>query len=231
MTLAQVSTSCKTTKIGNPNGSEPPLPQDCQGGGSGSPGNEGPKPPNYPSDLRQAIIDKFGITCNGFDDQHLKWIWEKLWDTSWTKWNDLVKGAIVQAKPPPGSKRIGCPPSITVMLSTYSDETLFKYLLTHELSHSISGCKDRATVRWNESVNAWNAEGGVTPYGANAEQCTGSDHYGEDYAESLAMFLNPKAGVNAAPNCGGTPQNPYFPLPAKKPLHYNNVALPLLKGS
>ncbi len=221
-----LKSNCVITKIGNPP-NPPVVPPECPAasggggvGGDGTPGQPGPKPPDYPPDLRQAIINKFGITMNGFDDEHLRWAWEKFWDISGSKFTSYVQGAIVDAQPGQGtSRQVGCPPSPTVQISQYSTDYVFKFLITHELGHAIQICHPRDQVKYNEHENARATEGGVSRYGETL--------LNEDYADTMAYAVNPTETMssNGGPNIA---VHPFFPAPAPKPLHYNNVVLPVL---
>lgn len=221
---------CVVTKVGNPTGA-PILPSTCSSSattGDGSP--RGQKPPNYPSDLAGAIKDQFGITIVGFenDSDFMKWIWEKLWDIKGTKFSSLIKGAIVKRDNDGISQQVGCPGKKniyggdeSVRLNAYPyGEAFFKYIFTHELGHVIHNCSAREVIRWGDMITQAQAEGAVSFYGANAASCTDSDNNAENYADAVAYYLNPEAGIATA-SCGGrapnAPPNPFFGTPVLKP--------------
>lgn len=223
LTLAPASsaaTACLTVKIGSPDGKPPEQPAECTQG-TGLDCKE--KPKDYPSDLKKAVKDKFGITLNSFGADQTKWTWEKLHCTASSKFNDLVKGAVIQGVPNGGgySAQIGCPPAATVRLKQYDKEDYFKFIITHELGHAIRNCQPRNKAKYNEHVNAVKAEGAVSYYGGNAASCTGSDNPSEDYADTIAYFLNPAAGLSSGPCGPKNPPNPYYKAEGKdkKPEH------------
>lgn len=175
-------------------------------------------PPSTPSDLRQAIYNQFGVTMNGFDRQHLQWAWEKLWDISRTKFTTLVRGTTITASSDSG--QTGCR---TVRLAQYTPQELFNVALIHELGHIIRNCVNERDAYWNEHENVWKTEGGITQYARTA--CTydykdrGSWQFkSEDFAETIAYYLNPNADAQTA-RCAGRQVNPY--LNNGYPLHYN----------
>ena len=177
-----------------------------------------------PSGLKQKIIDQFGIIMNGYDPDHLKWAWEKLWDVSNTNFINLVRGVIIQARA--GSEQVGCPGGVAVYLDQYP-EVLFKYGLIHELGHVIRNCISSSTNSYADHLNALSKEGGVTYYAKHAYSCTGSDGPSEDYAEMIALYLNPSANIQMT-RC--TPSGTsYTNLRTDFPLHYN-VARSILGG-
>lgn len=219
--FAQYQTNASaTTKVGNPKTS-PPGGNDTGGGGGGIPA------PPVPGDIKQAIRNTFGITMNSFDDQHLQWAWEKFWDISDTQFIDLIRGAVVTGlQGDSQSMQNGCPPNETVRLGQYRNREYFKFILTHELGHSIQICKTHVQSRYEEHKNAFAAERGVSFYANNSVSCSGSrnvTNLNEDYADTIAYFLNPSAGLasGGCPNLGEpqSPPNPFF-VENRHPLHY-----------
>jgi hypothetical protein len=223
---ASAATACLTVKIGSPDGKAPEQPAECTAG-TGLDCKE--KPKDYPSDLQKAIKDKFGITMNGFDNETLKWAWEKLHCTASSKFNDLVKGAVISQASGRFSKQVGCPPGPTVELHKYDNEAFFKFIFTHELGHSIRNCKPRNVNKYNEHLNAIKAEGAISYYGGHASSCTGSDNASEDYADTMAYFVTPDAGFSSGPCGPKNPPNPYYKASDKKAEHLTKVAEPVLK--
>lgn len=179
--------------------------------------------PTPPQDVRQGIISNFGITMNGFSNQHLTWAWEKFHETSNTRFPSLVRGVTIQATGG-GSSQIGCAGSaIAVRLGQYTPGTFFKFILTHELGHVIQSCLPRSESKFNEAINAYYAEGGVSFYGNNANSCNGTVNVNENYADIIAYYLNPSAGLASGPaSCGGPPNppNPFFVGQTRFPLSF-----------
>ncbi len=172
---------------------------------------------------RQAIIDKFGVTMDGFDERHLNAAWEKISETSNTNFPSLIKGAKIQAISQNTSSWTGCEGVTSISLGQYEPLPFFKYIFTHELGHYIQNCKTRSISKSQEHEAAYSQEGPISYYAANAPLCTGSSNLPEDYADMISYYLNPAAGFSTT-SCGGrsptSPPNPLYVAPIKI-LHYN----------
>jgi hypothetical protein len=203
----EATSNCVVVQVGAPTGptptcaptsdlllstTPPPAPIDSPGG------NRPEAPPVEPGNLRQAIIDKFGITMNGYSNQYMQWAWERLWEVSHTNFDELVKGSIINITNPADTHQSDCPNTgkAAVFLGAFGDAKLFKHVLTHELGHVIANCHPRGQVQREAHLKAFVAEGGVSDYGRNAHSCTGSDNISEDYAEMIAYYLNPGYAVS-----------------------------------
>lgn len=194
------SESNKTmTRVGNPT--------------SGSPGSESPAPPP-PSDIRQGIIDEFGITFNGLSQEKLQFAWEKFWDIKHTNFFNLLGDVTVDIHDDT-SEQVNCGLiKLRRGLVENGGEELFKVVITHELSHIIFHCNDESKSHRIDHENAFADEGGVTLYGEVA--CYGTSPISEDYAEMLAYYLNP--GVIEQTGCGSRGVEPY--ADGKFPEHF-----------
>lgn len=197
----------------------------------GNPKNNTVAPAVDPSQLQSSIQSEFGITMTGFSTQHLQWAWEKFWEVSDTSFRDLVRGSTIVATcgvSGCGSSQVGCFQGTSVVLGQYNPESLFKFILIHELGHVIHNCHDRSKTRMNDIINAAapSNEGAVSYYGANASSCTGSDNNSENYADVVAYYLTPSAGLSSA-SCGGqapqSPPNPFWGNQVLKPLQLNII--------
>ncbi len=207
ITHAQLKTTSNTvtTNIGTPPSTTAPNVED--------------------TNLRQALIDTFGITMNGFDTTHLRWTWEKLHETNNTTFPSLLRGSIIQAQPSGISSQVGCfGGEVSLYLGQYQGEAFFKFILIHELAHIAQKCPLREQNRVVEHANALAREGYIAYYPANTVLCVGGDNgVNEDYADTLAYYFNPNAGFSSGPlSCTGpagqnAPPNPY--LGGKFPLH------------
>ncbi len=195
------SSNTVVTRIGNP------------------PTNVGPggPAPGAPGDIRQGIIDKFGITMDGFDQNHLLWTWERLHEAG-SGFTSKLKGTRVQATSGISSQ-VGCfGGGISLNLGQYVPKEFFKFILLHEFGHVFQACNPRSITKQVEQMNAYDSEGGVSYYAQNALSCiSGVSNYGEDYADMLAYYLDRSSGFNSGPTgCGpSSPPNPYssgFPL-------------------
>lgn len=213
------------TKVGDPQGPPPntsPL-------GSGTKTSAPPAPAN----LRQAIVDKFGVELNGFTDQELNWAWEKFWDISHTNFFNLVKGTKIGRTT--GSSGVR---ECTVEFSYYTDKTLFNVVLLHELGHIMqNNCfATDAQSRYTEHNTVYgNGQNPVTGYGVAksyaggvAQSCYDLPANGENYAEMIAYYLNPgvpemtvaNGGIRGCVNKGAVPfqngsHSDYFNLAQK----------------
>lgn len=176
-----------------------------------------------PSQLQSAIQEEFGINMIGFTEQHLQWAWEQLWAVSDTNFKDLVQGSTIVATcggSGCGSSQVGCFNETSVNLGQYQPASLFKFILIHELGHVIHNCQPRDKIRWQDIINAAASEGAVSYYGGNAPSCTGSDNFSENYADVVAYYLSPSAGLSSS-SCGNrapqSPPNPFWGSPVLKP--------------
>lgn len=187
-----------------------------------------PAPPN---DIRQGIIDEFGITMNGFDQHYLQLAWESFWEVSNSNLFNLVGGSIINMLPgTSGSSQVGCPGAESIRLAQYIGDGFFKFIIIHELGHVVRNCNNRETIQYTQHLNAYEAEQGVSYYGNYAASCTGSDNHSEDYADMVAYYLRPADGQSTV-SCDpikGRP-NPFFSkTPTDFPLHLQ-VAETVLK--
>lgn len=192
--LAQSTTTSNKviTSVGNPIGSSPFV---------------------EPSNLRQTLIDKFNITMNGFSNQQLQWAWEKFWDVSHTKLINLVKGTTITAVSGELSRQTGCK---TVEFGTRAQSDVsFKTVLVHELGHIIYWCNPIELTNRRDHQNTLAEEGGLTGYSQNP--CYGSSSVTEDYAETIAYYLNP--GVVEQVPCNNRGRIPFSEGKFQK--HYN----------
>lgn len=188
---AQLKTTSKTvvTKVGN----APELP------GSGGPA------PEPPSDIRQGIIDTFDITLNGFTQEKLLMAWNKFHDISHTKFFNLVGDVTIDVWDQT-SEQQGCG-AIKLRRGLVNDanQTLFNIILIHELGHVIYWCNDPSVNYMYEHENSFVTDKPLTYY--SAVSCYGTSRITEDYAETIAYYLNP--GVVDQTACGSYNVVPY----------------------
>lgn len=153
------------------------------------------------ANLRQALIDKYGITMNGFDTTHLRWTWEKLHEINNPNFTSLLNGSLIQATSGISSQD-GCFNGLTSLrMGQYQPELFFKFILIHELSHIIQSCTPREKSKVVEHANAYASEGAISYYAANTQTCTGlTNNANEDYADTLAYYFNSAAGFSSGPN-------------------------------
>lgn len=177
-----------------------------------------PQAPTPQGDLQIEVQHQFGISMIGFDQQHLQWAWEKFWEVSGTNFNSLVRGAVIEVTDISNTQQVGCPPSRSILVGPFPEETAFKHILTHELGHVIRNCTGRQGAQETAFLNAHGKEGGVSYYARNAISCTGSDARSEDYAEMIAFYLNPDIPVASYLKCYPAVQNRY--TQQDFPLHY-----------
>lgn len=169
--------------------------------------------PAPPQDIRQGIIDTFGVTMNGFGQDHLAWTWERLWEVSNTKFVGLIKGSRVEATTGLSSQA-GCfGGGTSLYLGQYTSREFFKFILLHEFGHVIQACHPSGISNHFAQKNAFAVEGAISYYAQNAAACTGSSSLSEDYADMIAYYLDSSAGFSSGPgggNCGpANPPNPF----------------------
>jgi len=206
----EAQSNIERIKFGNPAG----------GFGTGGTSNI----PKATGDIRQGLIDSFGITLNGFDNEHLQWFWNLFWSTSNTNFPKLTSGITIQANGYSGiSEMIGCSPGfVNVNLGQYSPEAFFKFIATHEIGHYIQACKPANETKIVEQRNAHDSEGALSEYASNTARCFPgwNNNYNEDYADMIAYYLHPSAGLSSGPSSCGLTNNPQNPFSTGKfPLH------------
>lgn len=172
------------------------------------------------SDVRQALIDTFGITVDRrFTPDQMRTLWNKFRDVSNTNFNKLVRGTVITAVEGGNSRQTGCN---AIDLGVSLTGEILTVVAIHEMGHVIRNCPQPF---YDEQLKAYQAEGGVTNYSRTA--CTyitrehpiptAWEHESEDYAETITYYLHPQASEQTAA-CAGRGPNPY--ANGKKPLHY-----------
>jgi hypothetical protein len=163
--------------------------------------------------------DGAGNLLNGFDQDHLQWTWERLWEAGGS-FTDHLRGTKVEATSGLSSQ-VGCFGSGTSLyLGQYQPRAFFKFIVLHELGHVFQACNARSITHQAEQMNAYDQEGGVSFYAQNATKCiTGVSNYGEDYADMVAYYLDRAAGFGSGPTSCGGPANPPNPFNNGYPLH------------
>lgn len=213
--FAQSAESSFVTKVGDAPEDQKPV------SGGGAPGGKGPEAPQVEgSKLRQELIDKFGITANGYGERHLRWIWEKMWDVSNTNFPKLIKGSLVANGS--GSRQL---PGYSIVVEAYPDKELFQVIFIHEMGHVIRNNSARADAAYSDHLNAMKADGLITNYPRSLCTYTAGEiaQYGrpfleqsEDYAEMVAYYLNLESDARTT-GCAGREPNPY--KNGKNPAH------------
>lgn len=219
------SSNCVVTAVGNAGDTPTPRP-----GCSGFSG-ECIKPPSYPADLRQALINEFKINMDqGYDSEHLKATYEMFWCFSSTKFPSFVDDTLVDSNPNEDI-HMGCPevgPCTVWIRPMPGRMSTFTFILTHEMGHIVQYSNPRDIIHWTDMENVSAEEGGVSLYANNGLDCVGGDrNWFEDYAETIAYFLHPQAG-ETTPACDPdkNPPNPFFDL--KKFPHHLDLAKKIL---
>ncbi len=184
-----------------------------------------PLAPPCPTDIQKAIQEKFHLVVYDSDPKKTQscWLWKKLWDISNTKFNALLPTnyPIYIGKDRDGNN-IGV--SVTsndgyTNLRNQDNELNFDIIAFHELSHAIDKNNPTSKSHRSDLNSIWDKEGGITEYGniGSSPPC-GGDAYskdnatGEDYAEMLTYYLNPKGteSTDCPPSLRLHPgENPY----------------------
>lgn len=208
---ATTSTSCFTTKVGDPSGDKPDLPAECKSGTNGG-GAKGPcqaaPPANFTSEeeYRNAISDKWGI--NLFLPLHqMQNAWKEFHEIDCTGILQDISGSVVGSWENGWSEQFSCPGDDGVNLyisSQFSGEWVETHLV-HELTHIWQNCSSRGETNRLENNTAYDTEGGITNY--SRTKCGFDvDVYKEDHAESISLYLNPQSGEST---CAITNVNPF----------------------
>lgn len=195
----------------------------------------GPSPnPSTPANLQQAIKSEFGITMENYDQESLRWTYNKLTSVSrTTKFIDLVRNTTITKLPDGTSRFLGlgrdgrCEARRSSVTRTPSEQE-FNLILTHELGHVIYYCNQDPQNQRSRHSNVYQKEPGITKYGQTG--CGYAERQGvdprpyamqEDYADMIAFYLNP--GVSDSirgPECS-IPAEPFGN--GRNPEHLNLV--------
>src|SRR5690606_37263544 len=130
----------------------------------------------------KAINEEFEFYPEGFDSDHVTWIWETLWCFSGTNFTNMVDNTQLIAVADIGDSRMECDGSDICYIwigQMPGRESAFKFLLTHELGHVVNYSNTREEIHWTEFENAYAEEKGLSYYGNNAADCTGSSNIPE----------------------------------------------------
>ena len=192
-----------------------------------------PATPAVSTDAKQLhddILRNFSIDFDmSLDYSYMKWAWEKLWNVSNTRFISLIRASssnIISVNAIADSSSVNEQTScsgISIRAKSRSTgqpypESLFKVVFIHELSHIIENCNPNSNK--NQLQQIINQEGYLTSYSSNASACVGSNNLNEDYAETLAYFLNPEfpeQSLGIGSLC--EPASPVNPYNRNKSLH------------
>lgn len=204
---ATTSTSCVTTRVGNPQGDPPQLPPECSAGSSGG-GPAGPcqQAPAPPGDIRGAIINKWGIILN-LPYSQLQLAWQEFHEIDCTGFLQAIRGAVVESWGYGYAQQFSCPQDgeVDVRFSNQWEGEFMKAILVHELTHVWQFCSANGEQNRLMIPAAYGAEGGLTNYSRSG--CGFSvDLYNEDHADTIALYLNPDQGELT---CGYGAPNPF----------------------
>jgi hypothetical protein len=174
--------------------------------------------------IKDALSTKFSITIDtatfgvDYDLDHYRFLWDKLWATSQTKFPQLIQGLTITAIPGANSEQVD--PN-TIHLGVTPEEIDFKALFTHESGHIIY---NRHLDQLQPQIKkVYEAEAGVSPYGDvgyNKYIATGDLNraFHEDIADTIMYMLNPE--YNQLSQDLTTPyDNPFYSGKNSRPLH------------
>lgn len=203
-------TSCFITQVGQPTTEKPALPPECSssGGGSFGPCQEAPAPP---SDIKQAIIDKWGITLN-LNNFQLLGAWEEFHEIDCTGFLQDLNGTLVNSWGNGYAQQFSCPGTsgnqgeTDVMFSNDWNGEFMKAILIHELTHVWQLCTSRGEQNKIGNDEAVGSESWLTNYSRSGGCGFDIDPYKEDHADAIALYLNPEQGELT---CGEGRGNPF----------------------
>ncbi len=208
-------TGCVITKVGNPTDPSPPLPADCNkgnGSGGGLPGGPCQAAPPLPANVKQAIIDKWGITLNIPDDQ-VALAWDEFYRIDCTGFLQDIKGTLVESWGEDYAQQFSCPGTsgdygdVDVEFSNQWSGRFMQTILIHELTHVWQHCSSRGEQNLIDNDSAFAQEGGLTKYSRNeCPKFTSKTPNKEDHADTIALYLNSDQGELT---CGDGAPNPF----------------------
>ncbi len=172
-------------------------------GGSSGPCQAAPPPP---SDIRAAIIAKWGITLNITQGQ-LPWAWKEFFMIDCRGFLQAIRGTVVGSWSNGYAQQFSCPSDgdVDVMFSDQWEGDYMGAILSHELTHVWQNCTNKGEQNRLLIPNARAQEGGLTNYGRTG--CSFNvDLVNEDHADTIALWMNPDVGELT---CGNGAPNPY----------------------
>lgn len=179
--------------------------------------------------LHDDILSTYKIDIGtSFPYDYLKWAWEKLGEASNTHFLQLVNPNNITISVIRDDSKINTQISCSKISMKGANssgasypEPLFKVVFIHELSHLIESCNlaNSQKIKLQEEIIP--IDGYLTNYSLNADQCVGANNVNEDYAETIAYFLNenyPEQSLGIGQACEPTQsKNPIYS--GKKPYH------------
>lgn len=207
---SRTDTSCWITAVGSPSEDDKPVCRTSSLGGPAGPCQQAPPPPG---DIRQAIIDKWGITLDITTFQ-LPLAWEEFHEIDCTGFLQDIRGTTVGSWGNGYAQQFNCPGDggNQVMFSNQWSGEFMKAILVHELTHVWQFCSEKGETNRVVNGSAFAEEGGVTNYSRTG---CGFDVslLNEDHADTIALYLNPEQGELT---CGNGAPNPFanggFPI-------------------
>lgn len=171
----------------------------CAQGRGGTTGQSFPPPqlttspdPEESAETLQKKIDKeFNITMLGFDQQRLKWAFEKLSETKNSSLSRMTTDLIIQSSNTDVNEiPINCKQPIVI--AQKDDQNRFEYALMHGIGHFIFECKSLdLSKRLPDHKNVFDNEGAISAYSYCQNNPDVSSQ--EDYADMVAYYFNSDA--------------------------------------
>lgn len=174
--------------------------------GGGSPPGPCQSAPPPPSDVKSAIINKWGITLN-LPINQVQLAWQEFHEIDCTGFLQAIRGTRVESWGYGYAQQSSCPQDgeVDVWFSNQWGGEYMKAILVHELTHVWQFCSEKGEQNRLEIPDAYNREGGLTNYSRTS---CGFDVnlYNEDHADTIALYLNPNVGELT---CGNGAPNPF----------------------
>jgi hypothetical protein len=157
-------------------------------------GEEAPRYYETASEYKKALKAKFNVDMEGYDRDHLAWVWELLWKTDKTNFPKLLEGNTYNFKPydpdvnnnydgvvsDNTSEQLGCQVDTHTGKDTGADisfvawptkETFLAFFI-HESAHGIQACQPDSVSHFSETKAIFfkpGGQGGIDWYANNAE--------------------------------------------------------------
>jgi len=204
-------TACALTKVGDPKDPAPVLPPECNKGngsssGRGLPAGPCQAAPPLPTDVKQAIIDKWGITLNLPQDQ-INSAWGEFYQIDCTGFLQDIKGTTIGSWGNAYAQQFSCPADggTNIQFSDQWSGRFMQTIIVHEMTHVWQNCSSKGEQNKLDNDVAFESEGGLTMYSRTG--CSFNvDLSKEDHADTIALYLNPDQGELT---CGGGAPNPF----------------------
>lgn len=169
-------------------------------------GEEAPHYYETADEYKKALKDTFNIDMEGYDKDHLEWVWELLWKTDKTNFPKLLEGNTYNFKPyssdgstsdnvsiQEGSQVdsvTGKETASVITLVGWPTKATFLAFFIHESAHGVQANQPDSVSYFSETEQQFYKQGAIDWYGGNAQTVFKDvSDVNENYAEAFRLYL------------------------------------------